>query len=409
MTDVSPADAAAWPEHVLTPRQLDLVELLLSGALPDGFTAALPLEVAAGLPVASGDRLALRDPEGVAVAAVQVVDGPPDVTGAVVPVSGVTHHDALDLRHTPAQIRTWAGSRPLLGVHVGEALHDNQLDALGTAAGTDRAVLLLASLGHHDVGDAAWYARAAAARATAELLRTRLPGGRVALAAVPDLGRDDLRAAVLSGYGARPVALPDPAGPPPPAVVAATARFRPMAAQRGVVLFFTGLSGSGKSTVANAVAARLMELGPRAVTLLDGDVVRRSLSSELGFSREHRDLNVRRIGWVAAEVGRHGGIAVACPIAPYAASRAAARAMAQDAGAEFVLVHISTPLEVCESRDRKGLYARARAGTIPEFTGVSDPYESPTDAELTIDTSTLPVAEAVDGILAELHARGLTG
>jgi sulfate adenylyltransferase len=407
LTALTPADAAAWQEHVLTPRQLDVVELVLSGALPDGFTAALPLAVAGDLPVAVGDMLTLRDPEGVAVAAVHVADGPPSVTGAVSPISGVTHHDALDLRHTPAQVREWADGRRLLGVRVDDALHDNQLDALLAAAGADAAVLLLPSLGHHDVGDAAWYARAAHARATAELLRARLPGGRVAVVAVPDPGLDDLRAAVLAAHGAEPVELPAPAGRPPAAVTAATARFRPGPAQRGVVLLFTGLSGSGKSTVANAVAARLMELGPRAVTLLDGDVVRRSLSSELGFSREHRDLNVRRIGWVAAEVARHGGVAVACPIAPYEASRAAVRQMALDAGADFVLVHISTSIEVCESRDRKGLYALARAGKIPEFTGVSDPYETPTDAELTVDTSTLPVADAVDHVLAELRSRDL--
>lgn len=410
---LTPADAAAWPEHVLDARQTDLVELLLSGALAprDGFTTDLSLTVGLDLAVSRGDMLTLRDAEGVALAAVEVEDGPPSVTGRVRLVSGVTHHDALDLRHTPAQIRAWADRRPLLGVLGDGALHDNQVRALVAAAGDDpshgAAVLLLATLGGHDVGDAAWYVRAATARAIAELLRTALPGGRVALVAVPEPGHDDLRAAVLAAYGTEPLRLPPPEGGLPPAVEAAVARFTPSPLQRGVVLLFTGLSGSGKSTVARALAARLMELGPRRVTLLDGDLVRRSLSSELGFSREHRDLNVRRIGWVAAEIGRHGGAAVACPIAPYESSRRAAREMATDAGAEFVLVHISTPLEVCESRDRKGLYALARAGKIPEFTGVSDPYEAPTDAEITLDTSRLPVPEAVDQMLAALRARGL--
>jgi sulfate adenylyltransferase len=409
LTALTPADAAAWPEHVLDARQTDLVELLLSGALAprDGFTADLPLAVAPDLAVAPGDMLALRDAEGVALAAVEVAHGPPSVTGRVSAVAGVSHADALDLRHSPAQVRRWAAGRHVLGVLSDGALRDNQLQALRVAAGEHSAVLLLATLGTHDVGDAAWYARAATARASAELLRAQLPGGRVALAAVPDPGRDDLRAAVLAAYGAAPFTLPPPQGALPPAVEAQVARFTPTPLHRGVVVFFTGLSGSGKSTVARALAARLMELGPRAVTLLDGDVVRRSLSSELGFSRAHRDLNVRRIGWVAAEIGRHGGAAVACPIAPYDASRQAVRAMAQQAGAAFVLVHVATPLEVCEGRDRKGLYALARAGKIPEFTGVSDPYETPSEADVVIDTSTLEVTDAVERIVDHLRAHGL--
>jgi sulfate adenylyltransferase len=173
----------------------------------------------------------------------------------------------------------------------------------------------------------------------------------------------------------------------------------------GLTIFFTGLSGSGKSTVANALRVRLLEDGRRQVTLLDGDLVRQHLSSELGFSREHRVLNVRRIAVVAAEIARHRGVAICAPIAPYDAVRRQARELAEAAGA-FLLIHMATPIEVCESRDPKGLYAQARAGRLPEFTGVSDPYEPPRDADLTIDSSQVSVTEAVDAIIRLLDARG---
>jgi sulfate adenylyltransferase len=162
----------------------------------------------------------------------------------------------------------------------------------------------------------------------------------------------------------------------------------------------TGLSVSGKSTVARAVTDRLRAAG-RTTSLLDGDVVRGLLSAGLGFDRLSRERNVERIGFVAAEIARHGGVAVCAPIAPYAVSRAAARRMAREHG-DFVLVHVSTPIEECERRDLKGLYAKARAGQIAEFTGVSDPYEVPTDADLSIDTSVLTVEEATDAVLRHL-------
>ena len=148
-----------------------------------------------------------------------------------------------------------------------------------------------------------------------------------------------------------------------------------------MVLFFTGLSGSGKSTVAQAVIDALLEHGERTVTSLDGDVVRRMLSAGLTFSRADRDTNIRRIGWVAAEISRHGGVAVCSPIAPFDATRQDVRAMTE-AGGAFFLVHVATPLEECERRDRKGLYAKARGGQIPDFTGISSPYEEPDDADL---------------------------
>jgi len=170
----------------------------------------------------------------------------------------------------------------------------------------------------------------------------------------------------------------------------------------GVTVFLTGLSGAGKSTIADALVAQLEAEG-HPVTVLDGDVVRTHLSSELTFSRADRDLNIRRIGWVAGEVVKHGGTVVVAAIAPYEAAREEARALVENHG-QFVLVHLSTPVEVCEQRDVKGLYARARAGQIPEFTGVNDPYEPPARAELVIDTSATPLEESVARIRAAVDA-----
>jgi sulfate adenylyltransferase len=166
----------------------------------------------------------------------------------------------------------------------------------------------------------------------------------------------------------------------------------------GRTLFLTGFSGSGKSTIARALVERLN--AQRSVTLLDGDVVRTHLSRGLGFSREDRDLNIRRIGWVAGEVTKHGGLAVCAPIAPYDETRKWVRSTVEAASGpgSFLLIWISTPLEECERRDVKGLYAKARAGEITGFTGIDDPYEPPLDAELTIDTSVVPLMDAVTQI-----------
>ena len=162
--------------------------------------------------------------------------------------------------------------------------------------------------------------------------------------------------------------------------------------QKGAVVFFTGLSGSGKSTVAAALAELLRDEGARGVALLDGDAMRRSISAGLGFDRASRNTNVQRLGAAAAELARAGGIAIAAPIAPFAEGRALARKAA--VGLPFLLVHISTPLEVCEQRDRKGLYEKARAGEISDFTGISSPYEAPDDADLVIDASAVSAYEA---------------
>ncbi|MEM1077730.1 MAG: bifunctional sulfate adenylyltransferase/adenylylsulfate kinase [Pseudomonadota bacterium] len=191
-----------------------------------------------------------------------------------------------------------------------------------------------------------------------------------------------------------------------PEVVAELRKTKPPRAQQGFTVFLTGLSGSGKSTVANALMVKLMEMGGRPVTLLDGDVVRKHLSSELGFSKEHRDINIRRIGYVASEITKNGGIAICAPIAPYTATRRAVREMIEAYGA-FVEVHVATSLEECERRDRKGLYKLAREGKIKEFTGISDPYEAPTAAELVLDTEGTEVDYCAQQVLLKLESMGL--
>jgi sulfate adenylyltransferase len=190
-----------------------------------------------------------------------------------------------------------------------------------------------------------------------------------------------------------------------PEVIAELRRVYPPRSRQGITILFTGLSGSGKSTLANIIYAKLVEAGGRPVSLLDGDIVRQNLSSELGFSKAHRDINIRRIGFVASEITKNGGVAICAPIAPYAQTRRAVRELIEQHGA-FIEVHVSTSLEVCESRDRKGLYAKARTGIIPEFTGISDPYDVPDRPELRIDTGALGPSEAAQEILLYLFKEG---
>jgi sulfate adenylyltransferase len=190
-----------------------------------------------------------------------------------------------------------------------------------------------------------------------------------------------------------------------PQVAEELRKTHPPRSKQGFTVFFTGLSGSGKSTIANVLRVKLLEMGGRPVTLLDGDLVRKNLSSELGFSKEHRDLNILRIGYVASEITKNGGIAICAPIAPYAAVRQQVRGLITPLGG-FALIHVATPLEVCEQRDRKGLYAKARAGIVKEFTGISDPYESPTDAEVVIDTTDMSPEQAAQRIILHLESEG---
>jgi len=190
-----------------------------------------------------------------------------------------------------------------------------------------------------------------------------------------------------------------------PEVIDVMKKCYPTRSKQGFTLFFTGLSGSGKSTIAKIVHAQLIEHGTRPVTLLDGDIVRLKLSSELGFSRAHRNLNIRRIGFVANEISKNCGVAICAPIAPYTKIRREIREQIEQYGS-FIEIHVATPLEVCEARDRKGLYAKARKGLIAEFTGISDPYEAPENPELKIDTSVMSPMEASQMVILYLFQKG---
>jgi sulfate adenylyltransferase len=190
-----------------------------------------------------------------------------------------------------------------------------------------------------------------------------------------------------------------------PEVIAELRHSYPSRNQQGFTIFFTGLSGAGKSTIANVIMAKLMEIGTRPVTLLDGDIVRKNLSSELGFSKRDRDLNIKRIGFVASEITKNRGIAICAPIAPYRATRREVREIINHYGS-FIEVYVATPLEVCEARDRKGLYAKARAGLIKDFTGINDPYEQPENSDVVVDTSRMSAEEAAHQILLHLEKKG---
>jgi len=193
-----------------------------------------------------------------------------------------------------------------------------------------------------------------------------------------------------------------------PEIATELQRRHPPRHRQGFTVFFTGLSGSGKSTIANALLVKFLEMGGRPVTLLDGDIVRKNLSSELGFSREHRNINISRIGYVASEITKNGGIAICAPIAPYDEVRKDVRRGIEGLGG-FILAYADTPIEVCEQRDRKGLYAKARAGIIKEFTGISDPYEAPEDADVTLPTTELTPEQAAQEILLHLEREGYVG
>ena len=254
-----------------------------------------------------------------------------------------------------------------------------------------------------------------------ELARHEAELGVTAAPAEPRVylpGRDACVPADDAGDGAKAMSLSDaelreyladgreiPAWFSFPEVVRQLQATYPPRSRQGFTVFFTGLSGSGKSTIANVLAAKLLEIGGRPVTLWDGDIVRTNLSSELGFSREHRDINIRRIGFVAAQDTKNGGIAICAPIAPYAAARQANRELISSYGG-YILVHVATSVAVCEQRDTKGLYAKARAGIITEFTGISDPYEPPDDADLVLDTVETTPEQCAEQVIAHLRERG---
>jgi sulfate adenylyltransferase len=443
------ADGSAWPVPV---------------------TLEVPTSLAVELDTANPLRRAvvLTDPEGAPVAALDAVDvwpahdGWSGVGGPVRRIGEATHTSFRQLRATPEEIRPTLPPGRVLGVWADRPLHRPQLAQIAYAARTiaghvlilipvaapaadgfgaealvrtifaarDRmppATIVAVPLARRvdEVANAVLRSRIAEAYGATHLLAAGQPvsGGRPRALLPRELaydgrdgqwrGADDIpprhRRVALTKHEIdslldRGVALPE--WHTPPAVARELTRARPPRRDRGLVVFFTGLSGSGKSTIARGVADELSETGERTVTLIDGDVARRFLTHGLGFGKADRDENVRRIGYVAAEAARHGGLALCCPIAPYAEARATARSLAHQAGAGFLLVYISTPLEVCEQRDRKGLYARAREGKLAGMTGIDDPYEVPADADLVLDTSDMEIEDALEAVLEHLAAEG---
>jgi sulfate adenylyltransferase len=539
-----------WPSWDLTERQVCDLELLLNGGfsplqgfmtraehesvceemrLPSGqlwpipITLDIPEELAGQL--GSGSTLALRDPEGVMLAALQVDDvWRPDRTAEVERVFGTAnpehpgvaqvlslshpfyvggrlegirlpaHYDFRQLRYTPAELRKEFGRlgwRRVVAFQTRNPMHRaHQELTLRAAKEVEANLLIHPVVGMTKPGDVDHYTRVRCYQAllpryphnTAMLsllpLAMRLGGPReavwhaiirknhgcthlivgrdhagpgsdssgkpfygpydaqellkehereIGVAMVPfkmmvyveDLDKyvpdnevpEGTRALSISGTELRQ-RLAEGREIPEwfsyPEVATELRRSHPPRHKQGFTVFFTGLSGSGKSTIANVLLVKLLEMGGRPVTLLDGDIVRRNLSSELGFSKEHRDINIRRIGFVASEITKNGGIALCAPIAPYDSVRKEVRELIA-AGGGFVLVHVATPLEVCEERDRKGLYAKARAGIIKEFTGISDPYEVPVDSEVTIDTTQMTPEEAAQQIILHLEREGYIG
>ncbi len=520
------AESRAWVSFDLGRRQLCDLELLATGAcspltgfmtrrdydpvcarmrLADGtlwpmpITLDVPDDVAAK--VTPGDRLALRDAEGVTLAALAVEDiwradpeeeadavhgtrrrdhagvaslldatHPWRIGGPLEVLQLPTHYAFRRLRRTPAELRAEFVARGwtrVIAFHAAGPMHraDREL-TLRAARDLDASVLIHPAVGLAPPHDPDFYMQvrcceqmlATYPEGVAELnllpLATRLAGAREALwhalvsrnhgcthvvvepdhvalvsghapeigievvssrrmvfvpeadAYVPDdevqpghtmlsLSPAELRARLATGDEI-------PAWFSFPSIVRELRHTHPPRSRQGFTVFFTGLSGSGKSTIANALLVRLMECARRPVTLLDGDIIRKHLSSELGFSKEHRDLNIRRIGYVASEITKAGAIAICCPIAPYGHVRQEVRALIEPYGG-FVLTFLATPLEVCEQRDRKGLYAKARAGAIKQFTGISDPYEAPLDAEVSIDTTGIAPDDAVDRIVRYLQ------
>jgi sulfate adenylyltransferase len=385
------------PQHCPAPRELADLELLTTGALAPlrGFNepgSPVTLELPAEL---VGREVELVDPEGLPLARL-------DADGGVEPLTHAQHGPFRRLHLPPTEVRSrYAGAT---FVPVVDALTEAELSRL-RQLGSPVVLLALTGPGTPELSPVALLrASLAAARQLPDATVVAVP---LASHGDPEVDHE-LGVQVVGAYaGDDAVLAPDNAdGDYPDDIAAIVEADRPGPARQGLVLFFTGLSGSGKSTVAQAVIDALLEQGLRTVTSLDGDVVRRHLSAGLTFSRADRETNIRRIGWVAAEISRHGGVAVCSPIAPFDATRQDVRAMTEAAGGAFFLVHVATPLEECERRDRKGLYAKARRGEIPDFTGISSPYEVPDDADLRIDTTGRSVDDCRDEVLDALVAAG---
>jgi len=377
-------------QYCPTAPELDDLELLLGGGFAprsrfdeDGpVRLTLPPELRE-----SAEGVELVDPEGLPLAH-RAADG------ALTPLRQPEYGAFRRLHLPPTQVR--ADHEGALFVPLDRCPDEKDLALIG-ARREGRHVVLLALCGTGTPRGLTPVGLVRVALRTAELL------GDTDVVAVPLSAHPDssLRTTVVANYAAGEI-LDEVTGQHDIPAALAEIRAQDQPEQRGVVVFFTGLSGSGKSTLARALSDRLLEQGVRTVTSLDGDVVRRNLSKGLTFSREDRETNIRRIGWVAAEIARHHGVAICSPIAPFDATRKAVRQMVTDAGGEFILIHVATPLAECERRDRKGLYAKARAGQIPEFTGISSPYETPEDATAVVDTTGRTISEALADVIAVL-------
>jgi len=424
------ACAAKLPAVTVSPRDLARIELILGGYLSAQFEFALPLA-----DLSRGDAVTLQDPEGahcaiLTVAELRSVDGGYAAQGQLQGVERPRHPlyetFRLDAAATHAQLsahelRNW------IAIPIRKILPREDWEFLRQQADASAAGLLLLVT---DSLDRELSTDLRQRMAMAQVVRDELGAHRCPLMIAPDaadtdaavglaidaqiaanLGCKYLAARTLEPMpealdGVQILALNNQANPLAaehqyPRILQALEALAPGPGQGGFCVFLTGLSGSGKSTIARHLEAHLLEHGTRQVSLLDGDIVRHHLSSELGFSKQHRDLNIRRIGYVASEIVKHRGISICAPIAPYAQTRAAVREMIEPHGA-FIEVHVATPIEVCEARDRKGLYARARAGLITEFTGISDPYEVPQRPQLRLDTSATSCADCVAQIIQYL-------
>jgi sulfate adenylyltransferase len=466
----SPEELDGRPALALSAAEVDDLELLLDGVLPQGprylnekdtltlgrpvprltdgtyaphsVSLARPADTIAD--IGPGSEVVLQDTEAAPLAVLRVTERWPGadqriscLAGPVLALRQPIHGPFRTLRRQPKAVRhalqqlvggedgrPGETGRHVLAVPLSAPLDGPLIAVLGQLAQRLDARLLLLPLVGGDY-DAAVHRGRSATAAAAELPAEPLV---VAVGLPPAMSVADEHAAALvaAAYGASHVLVSSAAADAVPASADLQAILvtgdpvenaptpRSVAAvldsgRAGVTIFFTGLSGSGKSTLARALRDRLAEVEGKTVSLLDGDEVRQLLSSGLTFSRDDRDLNIRRVGFVAAEITRHGGIAICAHIAPYTATRAEVRTRVEATGGDFLLVHVATPLEICEQRDRKGHYARARAGLVPEFTGVSDPYEEPTDADLAVDTTHGTPQRAVEPIVEHLRRLGHLG
>jgi sulfate adenylyltransferase len=500
------AHSKQFPSWSLKPQQMADLEALLCGAfsplagfmgrrdhdsvvselrLADGSFWPVPVTLGVGEElakgVAPGASVALRDPEGVMIAVLQVDEvwdreGAFHLAGRLEGVEAPHHYDFVELRQTPAQLRerfATLGWRKVAGFHTEGVMHRAERElTLAACRALEANLLIHPAVGLTRPHESGHYSRIRALQAVAQtyphhtamlslaplgprgdgareilwqalvrqnygcshfIVRRGLLNGDVEaalakhegklgiqLARAPEMAYDQATGGYASD-GKAPQRLSQaelderlawsrdiPDWFSFPEVIRELKRTAPPRAEQGFTVFFSGLPSSGKSTLANVLLVKLLEIGGRPVTLLDGDLVRKNLSSELGFSREHRDLNIRRIGFVAAEITKNGGIAICAPIAPFDAVRKEVRAMIEPLGG-FLLVHVTTPVAVCETRDRKGLYAKARAGIVKEFTGISDPYEVPEDASLRVDTTEKSPEECVQDLILHLEREGYVG